>query len=130
MHPAGGRDLAKLREARPRVAIEVIYPTVPYAARSRCEFADDINIIRCGAPSARRAANVDSASFSKDGIRPAAERLGGLVEFPHANAIRELVVADGIPMKLPNGITDGPGSARSEERRVGKECRSRWSPYH
>ena len=24
---------------------------------------------------------------------------------------------------------DGDG-ARSEERRVGKECRSRWSPYH
>ena len=23
----------------------------------------------------------------------------------------------------------GPGK-RSEERRVGKECRSRWSPYH
>src|SRR3989441_6416153 len=22
------------------------------------------------------------------------------------------------------------GQARSEERRVGKECRSRWSPYH
>src|SRR3712207_9104092 len=22
------------------------------------------------------------------------------------------------------------GCARSEERRVGKECRSRWSPYH
>src|SRR3712207_9193865 len=22
------------------------------------------------------------------------------------------------------------GMARSEERRVGKECRSRWSPYH
>src|SRR2546425_12674824 len=27
---------------------------------------------------------------------------------------------------------DGPfhGLERSEERRVGKECRSRWSPYH
>jgi len=25
-------------------------------------------------------------------------------------------------------IVDTPG--RSEERRVGKECRSRWSPYH
>ena len=25
---------------------------------------------------------------------------------------------------LPNAF------ARSEERRVGKECRSRWSPYH
>ena len=23
-----------------------------------------------------------------------------------------------------------PGKPRSEERRVGKECRSRWSPYH
>ena len=22
------------------------------------------------------------------------------------------------------------GPCRSEERRVGKECRSRWSPYH
>jgi len=24
----------------------------------------------------------------------------------------------------------GKGLERSEERRVGKECRSRWSPYH
>src|SRR3712207_9408963 len=24
----------------------------------------------------------------------------------------------------------GTGKRRSEERRVGKECRSRWSPYH
>ena len=24
----------------------------------------------------------------------------------------------------------GDGLCRSEERRVGKECRSRWSPYH
>src|SRR3712207_7043707 len=26
--------------------------------------------------------------------------------------------------------TPGEQAARSEERRVGKECRSRWSPYH
>ena len=25
---------------------------------------------------------------------------------------------------------DGVPKGRSEERRVGKECRSRWSPYH
>ena len=31
---------------------------------------------------------------------------------------------DGLP-----GPTDA-WIARSEERRVGKECRSRWSPYH
>src|SRR5260370_17391407 len=27
-------------------------------------------------------------------------------------------------------IHEGDASERSEERRVGKECRSRWSPYH
>ena len=25
---------------------------------------------------------------------------------------------------------EGMAGIRSEERRVGKECRSRWSPYH
>ena len=35
----------------------------------------------------------------------------------HKNFINELKIGD-------NVIT------RSEERRVGKECRSRWSPYH
>src|SRR2546425_2814450 len=38
----------------------------------------------------------------------------------------------------PRSITERPGLlrshcawlSRSEERRVGKECRSRWSPYH
>jgi len=29
----------------------------------------------------------------------------------------------------PNWVSVKPGD-RSEERRVGKECRSRWSPYH
>ena len=28
------------------------------------------------------------------------------------------------------GGVDSKGVPRSEERRVGKECRSRWSPYH
>src|SRR3989441_215814 len=27
-------------------------------------------------------------------------------------------------------LLDDGGDQRSEERRVGKECRSRWSPYH
>src|SRR4028119_1220188 len=29
-----------------------------------------------------------------------------------------------------SSVRGGNGSERSEERRVGKECRSRWSPYH
>ena len=31
---------------------------------------------------------------------------------------------------MPEKALVGKIEARSEERRVGKECRSRWSPYH
>src|SRR3989440_5956659 len=36
------------------------------------------------------------------------------------------------PIELLGGLQVGGnvGRTRSEERRVGKECRSRWSPYH
>src|SRR3989449_10235827 len=33
-------------------------------------------------------------------------------------------------LKKPSIRIDARGAERSEERRVGKECRSRWSPYH
>src|SRR2546430_17682979 len=32
--------------------------------------------------------------------------------------------------ELRDEIRLAPAGRRSEERRVGKECRSRWSPYH
>ena len=41
-------------------------------------------------------------------------------------------LSDGIQRAL-TGFAAGvmvAASVRSEERRVGKECRSRWSPYH
>src|SRR3712207_7802552 len=31
---------------------------------------------------------------------------------------------------IGGGLVRGVGGGRSEERRVGKECRSRWWPYH
>src|SRR2546429_3516419 len=34
------------------------------------------------------------------------------------------------PASLVYYLVPDIASARSEERRVGKECRSRWSPYH
>src|SRR3712207_9507025 len=41
---------------------------------------------------------------------------------------------DGITLVIPGNDDAGRAVAlycdRSEERRVGKECRSRWSPYH
>ena len=32
--------------------------------------------------------------------------------------------------RMPDFVVQDNHSKRSEERRVGKECRSRWSPYH
>src|SRR2546427_6733269 len=37
---------------------------------------------------------------------------------------------DGGAINLRVGVADKWPKERSEERRVGKECRSRWSPYH
>ena len=49
----------------------------------------------------------------------------------------QVVALEGVNLELAGptitGIigSDGADKAeRSEERRVGKECRSRWSPYH
>src|SRR6266699_7095284 len=46
-----------------------------------------------------------------------------------------LAVAPGDPRQLVAAWLENPAGtvvavSRSEERRVGKECRSRWSPYH
>src|SRR3712207_4228706 len=38
-------------------------------------------------------------------------------------------LAAGCPVVL-KAHSSHPATSRSEERRVGKECRSRWSPYH
>src|SRR3989442_4042436 len=48
-----------------------------------------------------------------------------------SRALQTLNVEE-IPFAMMNGNCQGyaKGRQRSEERRVGKECRSRWSPYH
>ena len=40
------------------------------------------------------------------------------------------VKIDGLAEAVMKELTEYADLARSEERRVGKECRSRWSPYH
>lgn len=49
-------------------------------------------------------------------------RVTGTVEFDS-----RAIGPGGLFLALPGARADGH---RSEERRVGKECRSRWSPYH
>src|SRR5256884_3633497 len=48
----------------------------------------------------------------------------GIVRLTHQAAARQQLGA----LELFGNSLDALG--RSEERRVGKECRSRWSPYH
>ena len=45
---------------------------------------------------------------------------------------RIAAMADGMRQvaALPDPVGEVLAEVRSEERRVGKECRSRWSPYH
>ena len=50
-------------------------------------------------------------------------------------AIKKLILAkvtfgDGLDSLRKSKVEAAMSLARSEERRVGKECRSRWSPYH
>jgi len=57
-------------------------------------------------------------------------RLGEFAWYNHRDH-RKIAVIDGrVAYTFGHGIADMWGSGRSEERRVGKECRSRWSPYH
>ena len=47
--------------------------------------------------------------------------IAGVPKTERAKRVQELIQLVGL---------SGRENARSEERRVGKECRSRWSPYH
>src|SRR2546427_8228967 len=58
---------------------------------------------------------------------------GGGWAFMYANMNSKLKAAYsfyGTPPDAPEQVANIPCPVRSEERRVGKECRSRWSPYH
>src|SRR5256885_13548717 len=52
-------------------------------------------------------------------------QIQGLKKFNSTDHLRKFLLAS--QAKASVQYTGGP---RSEERRVGKECRSRWSPYH
>ena len=51
--------------------------------------------------------------------------------FDVSKGVREIIQNFSLPSGLEVSVFgDFSKNVRSEERRVGKECRSRWSPYH
>src|SRR3712207_8537727 len=74
----------------------------------------------CALPISRLVENVRNALDAAGHARVKIVVSGGFT----ADRIREFEAA-GIPVDAY-----GVGSSRSEERRVGKEGRSRWAPYH
>src|SRR5256885_15225434 len=69
-----------------------------------------------------------------DGADPTVATVGDYMTWNAIVATSEWDTMEAARTMLEHGfrhlvVIDG-ASARSEERRVGKECRSRWSPYH
>src|ERR1051325_3691505 len=65
-----------------------------------------------------------SGSFERQGLRLKPIFIPGGV-----TALQSLLAKE-VSIQLTAGPAAIRAWARSEERRVGKECRSRWSPYH
>ena len=71
-----------------------------------------------------KALNIDSILFNCRDYLRAARNSGSF--FEKRDMMLTLVFLRFIGEKYEDGVE----KLRSEERRVGKECRSRWSPYH
>ena len=79
--------------------------------------------------------------IDEEGINLIFQKLRGILE-KHNLKKMEIKVGDDFNSEFHEAITSTPSEKklkgkvvdiiedRSEERRVGKECRSRWSPYH
>src|SRR3989449_11710104 len=66
-----------------------------------------------------------------DRVEEAARQGARLVCLPELFRSRYFAqVEDAALFDLAEPVPGPSTEARSEERRVGKECRSRWSPYH
>src|SRR2546425_7995117 len=75
----------------------------------------------CAMSLAREGVNLTLMARTKDALEAAAK------EIRDATGVRVTAVAGDVTTEAGRAALL---TARSEERRVGKECRSRWSPYH
>src|SRR5258705_8218188 len=67
---------------------------------------------------------------SRDGVDLGTLGLERLVVEDRLGVLADLARSAAVRRQLERLDVDDLASGRSEERRVGKECRSRWAPYH
>ena len=70
-----------------------------------------------------------SSDVSPDGLRARVETVIEVIR-PAIQADDGDIVLHDVDESTGEVSVELTGACRSEERRVGKECRSRWSPYH
>ena len=66
--------------------------------------------------------------FGSKGAKGAASSKISIAILSTSGLPDEIKISDLIKLQANSLVSNE--EARSEERRVGKECRSRWSPYH
>src|SRR3712207_9490711 len=88
---------------------------------ARLLIADDHALVREG---------LRTMLSGEDGIEVIAEAHDGLQALDACRELQPDLVLMDVRMPVMDGLEATRKIKRSEERRVGKECRSRWSPYH
>ena len=140
-YPIGGASPAdsylridRIVEVAQRSGADAVHPGYGFLAENAAfaQAVADAELVFVGPPAA-----VQRALGSKTEARRIAERVGVPVAAGTAEPVQDEVEVRhaaeriGYPVLLkPAAGGGGKGMRRSEERRVGKECRSRWSPYH
>src|SRR5256885_1116006 len=85
--------------------------------------------------SLRKAAGVSQAQLAQR-LGVSQSRVAAIERDPAAISVRQLMEilqlldADLLMRPRADAVASPASAPRSEERRVGEECRSRWSPYH
>src|SRR5258707_3778612 len=81
----------------------------------------------CGTPNSAEAC---AAVAPPPGVNDSTEPIGANITGMRTGRPRNVDEASSLETLLSTRGRKAIESRRSEERRVGKECRSRWSPYH
>ena len=105
--------------------VDVIAKMVPFDLKMTIDKAIDLNPdLRDRYEEDIRVKNLIDMSKAFEGMpRHASTHAAGVV-------ISKESIDKYVPLYMKDKIISTQFRSRSEERRVGKECRSRWSPYH